>query len=338
MLGLFYFYIMKVNRPIDLKKLIFEKISQEQIFRYYYPYKFKLNERCLSCFQKENNPSMIIGTKSNTGDIIFKCFNSKHQGDCIVFVMQYFNIDYIDALEKIAEDFGLKECSNIKYESIIKELPKQEIIKQKKSPDIVVLSRNFNKNELSYWNNYYQNISDLKRENIYVPKKIWINKNPMYFNSTELIFCYYYPKLDKWKIYKPFAKKNEKWLSNVPLQTSWGINNINKENNTIIAKSLKDYMVLLKIYPHIVGVQNESIAAFSNDFVEKLKNNSKNIYYGGDSDAPGKAASYLITNEFEFKHVNPIDELLPDIKDFSDWAKKEGLDKIQNHLINKNIL
>jgi hypothetical protein len=281
---------------------------------------------------------MIIGTKSQSGDIVFKCFNSSHKGDCISFVMQLFNLDYIDSLEKIAEDFGLKESSNIKYEQIIKELPKTTIIKQKKAPDIVVSIRSFNSDELNYWNDYYQDISDLKRENIYVPKKIWINKNPMYFNSTELVFCYYYPKLDKWKIYKPFVKKNEKWLSNVPLQTSWGINNINKENNTIIAKSLKDYMVLLKIYPHIVGVQNESIAAFSNDFVEKLKNNSKNIYYGGDSDAPGKAASYLITNEFEFKHVNPIDELLPDIKDFSDWAKKEGLDKIQNHLINKNIL
>jgi hypothetical protein len=281
---------------------------------------------------------MIIGTKSQSGDVVFKCFNSSHKGDCINFVMQMFNLDYLDSLEKIAEDFGLKESSNIKYEQIIKELPKTTIIKQKKAPDIVVSTRSFNSNELNYWNDYYQDILDLKRENIYVPKKIWINKNPMYFNSTELVFCYYYPKLDKWKIYKPFVKKNEKWLSNVPLQTSWGINNINKENNTIIAKSLKDYMVLLKIYPHIVGVQNESIAAFSNDFVEKLKNNSKNIYYGGDSDAPGKAASYLITNEFEFKHVNPIDELLPDIKDFSDWAKKEGLDKIQNHLINKNIL
>jgi len=329
---------MKIKKQVDLKDLIFEKVSQEQIFRFYYPYKFTLNQRCLSCFQKENNPSMIIGTKSQSGDIVFKCFNSSHKGDCISFVMQLFNLDYIDSLEKIAEDFGLKESSNIKYEQIIKELPKTTIIKQKKAPDIVVSTRSFNSNELNYWNDYYQDILDLKRENIYVPKKIWINKNPMYFNSTELVFCYYYPKLDKWKIYKPFVKKNEKWLSNVPLQTSWGINNINKENNTIIAKSLKDYMVLLKIYPHIVGVQNESIAAFSNDFVEKLKNNSKNIYYGGDSDAPGKAASYLITNEFEFKHVNPIDELLPDIKDFSDWAKKEGLDKIQNHLINKNIL
>jgi hypothetical protein len=329
---------MKIKKQVDLKDLIFEKVSQEQIFRFYYPYKFTLNQRCLSCFQKENNPSMIIGTKSQSGDIVFKCFNSSHKGDCISFVMQLFNLDYIDSLEKIAEDFGLKESSNIKYEQIIKELPKTTIIKQKKAPDIVVSIRSFNSDELNYWNDYYQDISDLKRENIYVPKKIWINKNPMYFNSTELVFCYYYPKLDKWKIYKPFVKKNEKWLSNVPLQTSWGINNINKENNTIIAKSLKDYMVLLKIYPHIVGVQNESIAAFSNDFVEKLKNNSKNIYYGGDSDAPGKAASYLITNEFEFKHVNPIDELLPDIKDFSDWAKKEGLDKIQNHLINKNIL
>ena len=195
---------MKINKPIDLRKLIFEKVSQEQIFRYYYPYKFTLNQRCLSCFQKENNPSMIIGTKSQSGDIVFKCFNSFQKGDCISFVMQMFNLDYIDSLEKIAEDFGLKESSNIKYEQIIKELPKTTIIKQKKAPNIVVSTRPFNSDELSYWNDYYQDISDLKRENIYVPKKIWINKNPIDLKVSELTFCYYYPENDKWKmVYKP---------------------------------------------------------------------------------------------------------------------------------------
>ena len=329
---------MKINKPIDLRKLIFEKVSQEQIFRYYYPYKFTLNQRCLSCFQKENNPSMIIGTKSNSGDIVFKCFNSFQKGDCINFVMQMFNLDYLDALLKIAEDFGLKESSNTKYEQIIKELPKTTVIKQKKAPDIVVSTRPFNSNELSYWNDYYQDISDLKRENIYVPKKIWINKNPIDLKVSELTFCYYYPENDKWKIYFPFKEKSKKWLSNIPLITSWGLENINKDKNTLICKSKKDYMVCRKIYSYVTGVQNESTAAFSENFVSELKKNSKLIYYGGDSDAPGKAASYLITQQFGFKHINPVDRLLPETKDWADWAKKESLEKVYNHFKQKNII
>jgi len=329
---------MKINKPIDLRKLIFEKVSQEQIFRYYYPYKFTLNQRCLSCFQKENNPSMIIGTKSNSGDIVFKCFNSFHKGDCVNFVMQMFNLDYLDSLEKIAEDFGLKESSDNKYEAIIKELPKTTIIKQKKAPDIVVSTRPFNSNELNYWNDYYQDISDLKRENIYVPKKIWINKNPIDLKVSELTFCYYYPENDKWKIYFPFKEKSKKWLSNIPLTTSWGLENINKDKNTLICKSKKDYMVCRKIYSYVTGVQNESIAAFSEDFVNELKKNSKLIYYGGDSDAPGKAASYLITQQFGFKHINPVDRLLPETKDWADWAKITNLKTIEDYFKLKNII
>lgn len=328
---------MKINKPIDLRKLIFEKVSQEQIFRYYYPYKFTLNQRCLSCFQKENNPSMIIGTKSQSGDIVFKCFNSSHKGDCISFVMQMFNLDYLDSLEKIASDFGLKESSDIKYEAIIKELPKTTIIRQKKAPDIVIATRPFNSDELSYWNDYYQDIEDLKRENIYVPKKIWINKNPIDLKVSELTFCYYYPENDKWKIYFPFKEKSKKWLSNIPLITSWGLENINKDKNTLICKSKKDYMVCRKIYSYVTGVQNESTAAFSENFVSELKKNSKLIYYGGDSDAPGKAASYLITQQFGFKHINPVDRLLPETKDWADWAKKESLEKLNIHFKNKRL-
>ena len=55
-------------------------------------------------------------------------------------------------------------------------------------------------------------------------------------------------------------------MGNVPLQTSWGLENINEEQNTIITKSLKDYMVVKKVYNHVAGVQNESLAAFSEEF------------------------------------------------------------------------
>ena len=121
----------------------------------------------LSAFVKERNPSMIIGTKSQDGDIIFKCFNSHHKGDCIVFVKELFNLDYREALEKIAKDFGILEMDNTRYESIIKQLPISKITKKKTAPDIVVATRSFNNEELSYWNDYYQDEEDLKREHIF---------------------------------------------------------------------------------------------------------------------------------------------------------------------------
>lgn len=331
---------MKINKPIDLRKLIFEKVSQEQIFRYYYPYKFTLNQRCLSCFQKENHPSMIIGTKSQSGDIIFKCFNSKHQGDCISFVMQLHDLDYLDALEKIAQDFGLKDSSNTKYEQIIKELPKTTVIKQKKAPDIVVATRQFNREELSYWNDYYQDIEDLKRENVYVPRKIWINRNLIELKSTELTFCYYYPEIDKWKIYKPLVAKERKWFTNVNFDYIENIENVIHCPKVLISKSKKDKMVLDKAlnFTCLITTQAEDITCFNEHSIEVLKT-CKEVYTVYDNDLKGKTASWALTTNYGWKHCNVPDRLLKEgISDFADFAKFKGIEKVYNHFVKKNII
>lgn len=327
---------MKINKPKSFKDII-EQIGEINVFKYYIP-NLKINTPVLSIFRNEKNPSFIVYYRDNK--VRYKDFgNGNYKGDCIDLVCQLFNLNKHDAIIKIQEDFGLlKSNPDQELKRVISSLPITKDVKQKKAPDIVVSTRTFNSDELSYWNDYYQDISDLKRENIYVPKKIWINKNPIDLKVSELTFCYYYPENDKWKIYFPFREKAKKWLSNIPLQTSWGLENINKDKNTLICKSKKDFMVCRKIYPYVTGVQNESTAAFSEHFVSKLKENSKLIYYGGDSDAPGKAASYLITQQFGFKHINPVDRLLPQIKDFSDWAKKESLGKLNEHFIKKQLI
>jgi len=331
---------MKIKKQVDLKDFIFEKVSQEQIFRFYYPYDFKLNHLCLSPFIKERNPSMIIGTKSQSGDIIFKCFNSSHKGDCISFVMQLYNLDYLDTLEKIAEDFGLKENSNTKYEQIIKELPKTTIVKQKKAPDIVVSTRKFNSNELSYWNDYYQDIEDLKIENIYVPKKIWINKNPIDLKVSELTFCYYYPENDKWKLYKPNASKEKKWFTNQAFDYIENIEKVKDCSKVLIAKSKKDKLVLSKAlnFTCLITTQAEDITCFKESSIEILKT-CKEVYTVYDNDLKGKTASWALTNNFGWKHCNVPDRLLKEnISDFADWAKYQGIEKVYNHFVKKSII
>jgi len=292
----------------------------------------------LSIFRKENHPSFLVYEKE--GKIKYKDFGScNYKGDCIDLVCQLYSLNKHEAIIKIQEDFGLlKPNSSEELKKVINSLPISKITKKKNAPDIVVATRSFTNEELKYWSDYYQDIEDLKREHIFVPKKIWINKVPLILKSTELTFCYYYPEIDKWKIYKPFMPKDKKWMGNVPLQTSWGLENIKKEQNTIVTKSLKDYMVVLKVYPHVAGVQNESLAAFSEEFASNLTENSKKVYYAGDSDIPGKAASYLITENFKWKHLNPPDKYLPEIKDWADWAKNVGIEKVYNHLMKKNII
>ena len=109
------------------KEQILSKVGALSIFTFYMPHEFRLNRRCHNPFvAKDNNPSMIIGDRN--GEITFKCFNSNNQGDCFSFVMQMFNIDFIQALDKIAKDFGLKEKSDDEYQRVITNLRKVDRI------------------------------------------------------------------------------------------------------------------------------------------------------------------------------------------------------------------
>ena len=100
---------------------------------------------------------------------------------------------------------------------------------------------------------------------------------------------------------------------------------------------MKDFLVCKKIYPHTIHVQNESINSFSQENVEFINNNSKTVYLGYDADPAGKAASYIVTNAFSWKHINTPDRLLPEVNDFAGWAKEEGLSKVEEHFKLKGL-
>lgn len=77
--------------------------------------------------------------------------------------------------------------------------------------------------------------------------------------------------------------------------------------------------------------------AFSDETVEYINSHSKEVYYGGDSDSAGKAASYIITEAFKWKHINPPDRLLPSCNDWACWSSLEGLDKLNEHFKLKGL-
>lgn len=314
-------------------------VSEFQIYSFYMPHRdWELDKVTYSPFKpEEKNPSFIIGTKY--GSITHKAFNDDtKKGDCFKFVKQLYNLSTLnDVLERIDFDMnlGIRSIPSKDYNEIVKEY-KDPVI-TKKNTLIQVKTRKFTKEDLDYWASYFQTEQDLKEANIYSVKELFINKKRFPLKVDELRFGYYYS--GKWKIYIPLTDdKRRKWLSNIPLTTTYGLENLNKDKNTIVAKSLKDYLVLRKIYSNICHVQNESLAAFSEETINYINENSKNVYCSFDSDESGKKASWEVTKSFGWKHVNPPDNLLPKIKDISDWARIKGLEEVKNHLIKKNII
>lgn len=313
-------------------------ISSYDIFRYYMPHRdWELNHAILSPFRKENSPSFCIGNKY--GNLSFIDFGTGEHGDCFEFVKILYNLSSIEqVLKKIDVDFGLGfNSAEINYMNIVKEYSQPEELKKRYSL-IQAVTRKFTKEELEYWKMYYQSLDDLRHDNIYSIKELYLNKRKYSITPNELRFGYLYGE-GYWKIYFPFAEKKRKWLSNVPLVTLDGKENIQNCDVAFITKSKKDKMVLRKLYSCVTATQNESVGCFSNENVEFIKQNSNRQILMYDSDEAGIQSSLQITKLFKFDYCNvPKKYLEEGIKDFADLAKTHSLSTVEQVLKNKNLI
>ena len=329
------------KRKIELTpEAILQKISEYDIFMYYMPERnWKLNHPTYSPFRKENNPSFVIGNK--LGYISFIDFaDTNLRGGCFDFVQKLYNLSSLfDVLKLIDKDFGLGIYTGVdsgQYKKIVAEY-KQPAYVAKQYSLIQVLTRPFTKEELAYWNQYHQDLKDLRDNNIYSIKKVFLNRSLFHIDDNELRFGYLYD--GHWKIYRPFSDKKKKWLpNNVPITAMDGLKDIKDCNVAIISKSKKDYMVMKKVFPCTCAVQNEGIGCFSEENVAYLKANSKKQVLSFDSDVTGVQNSQQITKLFGFDYTNVPRKYLPEIKDWAALGATYGLEMIEKILKQKRIL
>lgn len=328
----------KKRKNISIENIL-TKISEYDIFHFYMPNKsWKLNIVTFSPFRNEKHESFLIGDKNEHISFIDFADTSK-RGGCFDFVQMLFNLKNLnETLKLIDRDFGLGICSESnkgEYKRIISEY--KQPVESKKYSLIQVITRKFTKEELNYWNQYYQDIQDLKDNNVYSIKKVYLNKQLFSINDTELRFGYFYD--GHWKIYRPFADRKNKWVpNNVPITTMDGKENIINCNTAFVNKSKKDHMMIKKVFPCSCAVQNEGIACFSPENIEFLKSNSKKQYLSFDSDVTGVTNSQQITKLFDFNYINvPRKYLKEGIKDWASLGQKYGLGIIENYLKQKQL-
>ena len=320
---------------------VLDKITEYDIFRWYMPDKsWKLNRVTYSPYRNESNPSFIIGNKN--GNLSFIDFaDTSRRGDCFEFVKTLHNLSSMnDVLKLIDRDFHLGISSGApteEYKKIVSEYKQPEDLGKRYSL-IQVVTRKFNNDELAYWNAYHQDIQDLRDNNVYAIKKVYLNKSLFSIKDNELTFGYFYD--GHWKIYRPFADKKIKWVpNNVPITTMDGKTDIKDCKIAFINKSKKDYMVMKKLFPCSCAVQNEGLSCFSEENVEYLRANSEKQILSFDSDVTGVTNSQQITKVFGFGYLNvPKKYLTEGIKDWADLAKIHGMEVIENYLKQKKLL
>jgi hypothetical protein len=342
MVRVFYFKAMiRGRKRVELSPdSILNKISEYDIYKMYMPHQnWKINVVTYSPFRNEKNPSFIIGYRG--GALRFFDFgDSSKKGNCFNFVMMLFNVGLNDALLMIDRDFDLgiiSGSSTKNYERIISDYA-QPTATSKREYFIQVKTRKFTNEELAYWNGYYQDIDDLRANNVYSIDTVYLNKQKFPIKDTELRFGYLYEGY--WKIYRPFADKKNKWMpNNVPITMMDGLDDITDCDVAFINKSKKDYMVMKKVFPCCCAVQNEGMGCFSEENVDFIKENSERQILSFDSDETGVKNSKLISDKFGFDYCNvPRIYLDEGIKDWADLARIHGLKTIEKYLTQKELI
>lgn len=320
---------------------VLKHISPYDIFRYYLG-NFEIGEVFCNPMRKEKNPSMQVNM-THDGLLFLDYGDSFYRGNCFHLVQKYYRCDYNKALEHIDNDFNLGiRNSKIEKSNIITWNAPKELKVTKLPPVIHIKTKKFNKDELKWWNLYYQDISDLKRENIHAPKEIWINGKRQTIKASDLIFCYFYPKIGRWKIYTPTAEdKKLRWFSNVPFNYCDGLENINGCRIGYLEKSKKDSMVLQKALSTtcVANIQAENEYSISTEALEHFDKNCEIKVAVMDSDEVGKRVSRFLTSQHGYVHCNVPDKYLKsNANDFAALAHKYGLEKVTDHFRSKNLL
>jgi hypothetical protein len=328
---------LEKKKPIIQIEDIFAKTDDYSIYRYYLG-EFKVNGNISSPFRKDNNPS--FGVYMKDGRLFHNDMgDATYHGDCIALVQQLFGISYKEAIEKVAKDFGISGAGGCEScERVVSSYTKP-VLEQKRYTIIrCTVKSKFTKAEAEYWASFGITPERCKAEDIYSVKEWSLNGFKQDLEKGELCFGYLFPGVG-WKIYRPFASKENKWKGNVDMTIVENKAAIASASKVLITKARKDRLVLSSLLPGwtLVNVQNESELCYTKEFVESLS--GKEVVVNYDSDPAGKKASLLVTKKYGFRHINVPDKYLEEgIKDLADLYKKYGPEPIITHFKNKQLI
>jgi hypothetical protein len=321
-----------------------QRIGSQNIFEHYFG-PFSLTQAYHSPLRKDARKSVgFFITKS--GEVIYNDFAENRKLNFVQFVAALRNITEIQAMEHIAQQFGLlKGAAKVVAIKPIKPLKKPP----KKA--ITVQTRPFTQRDYIYWLKYNISLKQLKKHNIYSVSKFSIGDYSTYINRDQL--CYAYLLFDDngngyFKIYQP-ENPDKKWMYNGALHLIYGLNQLPFESNTlIITKSVKDFLLLKQFFPDVIALQNESSSAAKKEVLSALKKCYKNIIIWMDADRPGiRAANYYkktwgftpffinFANKNIFYTIRKVKQLK--VKDPSDFVAKYGINKFFKFLKQNNF-
>lgn len=300
-------------------EVILSKISEYDIFRYYCSNFKELGTKFCSELRKDSTPSVSIIHWGN--GLLYKDFGyTDHTFNCFSYVMAKYNLQFVECLELISNDFGLglakgttpPKAKSYEYTPIPK--PKAKI---------KIKSRQWNKDDAKFWKKYGIDKSTLVRYNVQPIDYFWINLTR--FRVKQIGYAFKFD--DGYKIYQPY-EIDDKWYSNVGKSTIQGYRNLPIAHDIVfLTSSLKDVMTLVSMSYPAVAPQSEMTIP-DKEFIDELKQRfcSIVVFYDNDYESdhnPGQTMARRLCEKFNLSNI-----FIPDhygSKDISDMVSNHGL-------------
>lgn len=306
------------------KEEILLRITPIDIFNYYIDNFKSTSKSFCSELRVDKNPSCRIKIYNN-GKTIYKDFGNKATFDCFSYVQAKYNVNYLEALKIINNDFnlGLDGVPNIAPSPVLLGIsPKKEEKIEERTPIHIKRRKWNNYIDKEYWGSYHITCEILNKFNVYPCSHIWIKKYMFKVSNNNPAYAY---KLTNniFKILSPFSSKEFKWVSNTTEYDIQGYNQLPKFGDLlVITKSLKDVMVLYLLGYTAIAPQNEQIN-IPDEIMTELKNRFKKIILFYDDDPAGNMGRELICSTYNISSVI----LKGESKDISDYIKNNGIEK-----------
>jgi hypothetical protein len=265
---------------------IYSLLGQERVMAFYFSEEIRLGKKYINPFRKDTNPSCTFRW-SQSGNLYFVDYaTEKVYYTPIDVACMRTGYGYPDILYKIESDFQLTSL-NLEDKERLKMETKLSVVPEVKPANIKVKLIKFNKKDLEYWGNFGISESMLKYYDIRKVDKAWIGDDIWYLNN-EFDPCYRYKEKDKFKLYRPFADKKNKFRSSYFGGILEGYNQLpHKGEILVITKGLKDVMTLSSLGINAVAVRSENTPLSENAY-EILQSRFSQLYLWFDADEAGK--------------------------------------------------
>ena len=300
-----------------------DSVPSTWIFEYYCKLTEKLHGQDIkisSIFKpEERTPSMCIYYHED--QYKFKDFSSGKAGRGVNLVMEYFNLSYYDAINKIYNDYHNRVEIDEHVE--IKKVSGYKVTSH--------LTRNWNELDAKYWTKFGIGSLLLKKYNVFPLSSYCMTKEvdgeiKEIFIKGEYIYGYFTNDGELFKIYQPHRVKKK--FINVVSYIQGSEQLTYSKPLLVICSSLKDMMALdaLKFNVECVAPSSEN-TMLPKSFLSACACKYKGILVFFDNDEAGKNAMLKYEEKYGIQGI-----YLKMSKDLSDSIKDFGIRKTKQYL------